>query len=64
MTPWFGKGACKWTQDDIDEGWDTECGGKFILETGSPHENKFAFCPYCGRYLAVQGKDVPHGINS
>ena len=34
---------CKWTYDEEDESWDTECNGGFILESGTPQENDFEF---------------------
>ena len=44
------KEKCLWTQDD-DGSWDSECGNKFIFEVGTPIENDFQFCPYCGKHL-------------
>lgn len=41
---------CRWTEDD--EGiWYTECGNAHEFMTDSPTENKYKFCPYCGREI-------------
>ena len=38
---------CVWTEDE--EGyWDTACGEKHEFIIGSPSENNYVFCPYCG----------------
>jgi hypothetical protein len=42
---------CEWTFDEIEECWNTSCGEGFWLETGTPKENGFEYCPYCGREL-------------
>lgn len=42
---------CKWEYQEDEDCWDTECGNKFVLEVGTPIENDFHFCPYCGRDL-------------
>jgi len=45
---------CRWTLDDIDGKWDTECGEAHIFEADGPVENNHRFCPYCGKQLAVR----------
>lgn len=42
--------ACLWTENDLGI-WETACGNAFELTTGTPAENRFAFCPYCGACL-------------
>ena len=44
-------GKCLWTNDPDDDSWDTECGEKFVFNEGTPIENDFHFCPYCGNHL-------------
>ena len=39
---------CTWTQDDLDDSWDTSCGEKYTIMEGTPVENKMAYCPFCG----------------
>jgi hypothetical protein len=47
------KSACTWAPQDSGGSniWETECGEGFIFEDGSPKENGFLFCPYCGLEL-------------
>lgn len=44
--------TCAW-QEDEDGNWETDCGGMHTFIEGGPHENRHAFCPYCGRMLVV-----------
>ena len=44
-------GRCLWKHQEDEDCWDTECGNKFVLEVGTPIENDFHFCPYCGKGL-------------
>lgn len=41
---------CKWKQDEYDI-WETDCGNLFVVNDGTPSENKMKFCPYCGKEL-------------
>ena len=44
--------TCTWTQDDEDSYWAAACCDHlFEFNDGTPSENGFAFCPYCGREL-------------
>lgn len=41
---------CKWQIDD--EGiYETGCGNRFEFWEGTPKENRFIYCPYCGKPL-------------
>ena len=40
--------TCKWTHDDNDGLYGTECGNAFEINDGTPKENQMAFCCYCG----------------
>jgi hypothetical protein len=40
--------ACRWTQDE-DGVWFSSCGEAHVFTGGNPEENKYLFCPYCGR---------------
>lgn len=44
---------CYWSIDDVggDSLWETSCGHAFEFTEGSPHENGFQWCGYCGRQL-------------
>ena len=44
-------GTCKWTYDDSNDSWDTECDEKFWFTTEGPIDNGFKYCPYCGKIL-------------
>lgn len=47
-----GTESCRWTLDGEDDGiYDTGCGGRFQIETGTPASNKMAFCCYCGKRI-------------
>jgi len=50
--------ACEWqepeTVTEIDWNiWGTSCGNTHQFEDGGPEENKYRFCPYCGRRVVV-----------
>ena len=45
--------ACAWTEDD-NGCWETDCGGAFGIDEGTPSENGMRFCCYCGRPLEGQ----------
>jgi len=41
---------CTWTQENDDTlVYSTSCDGLFELNQGTPHDNGFVFCPYCGK---------------
>lgn len=43
---------CGWSCSSIgEEGWETSCGNMFIIEAGTPKDNDFIYCPYCGRKI-------------
>ena len=44
--------GCCWSQDRDDGSWATGCGELFVFTDGTPKENGFKFCPYCGRTLS------------
>jgi hypothetical protein len=46
---------CQWvgTDDDFNI-WSTDCGEEFYLDEGSPRENGFEYCCFCGKPL-VEG---------
>lgn len=55
-------GICTWHEDD-DGHWHTDCKQIFTLFDGTPVENGFKFCPYCGKALVEEkfeygGEDV------
>ncbi len=42
--------TCRWTQD-ADGTWFSLCGEAHVFTDGTPKENKYKFCQYCGRIL-------------
>lgn len=45
---------CVWHNDpETDSTWETGCGNLFILNDGTPAENRMRFCCYCGRPLVT-----------
>ena len=55
---------CKWKleTDFDDDHYETECGEAICMLEGTPQENHYKYCPYCGKEaLAVMGDAVyPH----
>ena len=43
--------TCLWTYQDIEDYWDTECQKAFTISEGTPKENGFKFCPFCGKVI-------------
>ncbi len=43
---------CIWSQDGIDNNiWSTSCGEYFTIDDGTPYQNDFKFCYFCGKKL-------------
>jgi hypothetical protein len=42
---------CKWTHDEDDGSWATDCGEAFCFTDEGPKENGMHFCCYCGGEL-------------
>lgn len=54
-----GLSVCTWVLDDEDyNSWEAGCGDdrSFVFESGTPEENGFRHCPYCGNILRVNGE--------
>lgn len=43
--------VCGWQRDE-DGNDQTDCGGTWCLNDGTPPENGMKFCPYCGKLIA------------
>jgi predicted RNase H-like HicB family nuclease len=39
--------ACAWEEDD--DGFNTSCGNKHVLISGTPNDNNMKYCCYCGK---------------
>lgn len=46
--------VCAWRLDHDTGSYDTDCGQKFLLDEGTPAENNFNFCPFCGKHLRLE----------
>ena len=47
---------CYWTEDE-DGNWETSCGNAFVMQDGTPDDNNFKFCVYCGGTLRQEPAD-------
>jgi hypothetical protein len=46
--------SCFWDLNDEDSNiWLSGCMNDFIFNEGSPSDNGFKFCPYCGKLIIV-----------
>ena len=46
--------VCEWMQDDgATDIYDTKCGNTHMFIDGNPTDNKYEFCPYCGKKIEV-----------
>lgn len=43
--------VCTWDMVGEYCYWQTDCGKEFSIEDGTPKENGFKFCVYCGKKL-------------
>ena len=48
--------VCIWTYNEEGDLWDTRCNEMFHFNDGTPIENDFRFCPYCGKKLLYETK--------
>jgi hypothetical protein len=54
--------TCKWVlAEEESSAYETECGGIFEVMEGTPLENGFCFCCYCGGRLAEVDADELFG---
>ena len=48
--------VCEWRLCDEDANvYDTSCRNPHILIEGTPQENNYEFCPYCGKKIKIVG---------
>lgn len=45
---------CEWTPDTEYGSYETTCGNAFTFNDGTPADNKFVYCPYCGCKIKEQ----------
>lgn len=51
------KGICEWHEQgwEMQGNWETGCSNLFSIIEGTPEENEFKFCPYCGGDIEQHG---------
>lgn len=54
MKDWVKK--CKWKYDDYYDTWETSCDNGFVVSAGTPEDNGFHYCPYCGLEIEEEKK--------
>ena len=47
---------CEWSED-ANATWCSDCGELMEFNDGTPSQNKFKYCPYCGEIL----QEKPYG---
>jgi len=47
---------CAWREDEVGL-WHTACGHIFEFFDGAPSDNKFVYCPYCGKPIREERYD-------
>jgi len=54
---------CEWIFDYVFTNYDTSCGLNIRLERGTPKENGYVFCPFCGKVIDSDegGKELEKG---
>jgi len=46
--------SCAWTED-ADGNWNTGCQEIHVFISGTPQENGYVYCPYCGGGVQIRG---------
>lgn len=51
--------SCEWKLEDVEQNlYVTECVNRHLIFEGTPEENGYKYCPYCGRKIKRGGGDV------
>lgn len=46
--------CCEWVRDNYEfDVYDTKCKNRHVFFEGSPSDNEYEFCPYCGKKINV-----------
>lgn len=52
------KSECEWKLEDSEQNlYVTECENRHLIFEGTPEENGYKYCPYCGRKIKRGGAD-------
>lgn len=50
------KSECEWKLEDVEQNlYVTECVNRHLIFEGTPEENGYKYCPYCGRKIKRGG---------
>ena len=55
-----GRKYCFWKIDAVDGGYKTWCNRKHEFTDGTPQDNRYKYCPFCGKQIVDRSTD-PHG---
>lgn len=58
--------SCEWKHytNEFTDIWDTACEHAFEFNSGTPSENEFIYCPYCGKPIRVDGYEITDDYES
>lgn len=56
MPPKDKEPTCVWKHQEWEDAWLTSCEGVHWFADGTPEENDYKFCPYCGKKLEVKNE--------
>ena len=52
-------GTCEWYLDNFDyNDYNTGCGSMFTFNERSVKDNRFKYCPYCGKEVTEEEKEL------
>jgi hypothetical protein len=46
-------GVCEWKYDDLHNYYDAVCSFAFCFTEGTPEDNKYRYCPGCGKKIKI-----------
>ena len=46
--------VCEWKYNGDEYLWETSCGNLHIFMSDGPNENKYQYCPYCGKEILAR----------
>lgn len=49
---------CKWTYQDIEDFYTTSCHQGQVFIDGDVEDNRYIFCPYCGKKIKENKNDT------
>lgn len=57
--------VCTWVEAEGDEfgSWSTSCGQSHYFGEGTPEQNEYKFCPFCGKLIMRMEIGYLKGVN-